>query len=129
MRTTTNMGATEMLVRDVGISVLFGVYFQKSDGALTIFENIPRRNGVPQAVIRLVRQEWLEVLWVRLRCPPVVFSRHRTPSLGILVGGASCRSDTTERQLRCSSLFCVYSPRRSGGGARAPSATPLSKEL
>ena len=36
----TKMGAIGVLVRNVCLSVLFGVYFQKSDGALTIFENI-----------------------------------------------------------------------------------------
>ena len=59
-------------VRNVGLSVLFKVYFQKRDGALTVFENTPRRNGVPQAVISPVGQAWLEVLWVRLRCPSIV---------------------------------------------------------
>ena len=48
-------------VRNVGLSVLFKVYFQKRDGALTVFENTPRRNGVPQAVIRLVLANLLQL--------------------------------------------------------------------
>ena len=48
-------------VSNVGLSVLFGVYFQKRDGALTVFENRARRNGVPQAVIRLVLANLLQL--------------------------------------------------------------------
>ena len=68
----TKMGAIGVLVRNVCLSVLFGVYFQKRDGALTVFENIPRRNGVPQAVIRLVLANLLQILWVDLRCHSIV---------------------------------------------------------
>ena len=59
-------------VRNVCLSVLFGVYFQKRDGALIVFENTARRNGVPQAVIRLVLANLLQILWVDLRCHSIV---------------------------------------------------------